>query len=161
MNLGSARVGGRTDFAITILNVERQAQRHAKIHPAVGDAVDLGRFEDGAFDVVFSNSVIEHLAALENQRLMACEVQRVGKAFWIQTPNFFVSNDAALPVPRVAVDAGARASGPSTAQAVRMARRIIPGPRAGPEARRGSAPAHGQRAEIHLPRRNTSRGEIL
>jgi hypothetical protein len=44
-------------------------------------------FPDGAFDVVFSNSVIEHVGAAESQRRFAQEVVRVGKAYWVQTPN--------------------------------------------------------------------------
>jgi hypothetical protein len=44
-------------------------------------------FADGAFDVVFSNSVIEHLTSNERQQTFAREVARVGKRYWVQTPN--------------------------------------------------------------------------
>jgi Methyltransferase domain len=44
-------------------------------------------FRDGAFDIVFSNSVIEHVGAEESQRLFANEIARVGRAYWVQTPN--------------------------------------------------------------------------
>jgi hypothetical protein len=44
-------------------------------------------FRDGAFDVVFSNSVIEHVGEAESQRRFAREVARVGRAYWVQTPN--------------------------------------------------------------------------
>lgn len=49
-------------------------------------------FKDGEFDVVFSNSVIEHLGGLESQLEFAKEISRVGKSYWVQTPNpmFFV-----------------------------------------------------------------------
>jgi len=40
-----------------------------------------------AFDVVFSNSVIEHLGDRAGQAEMAAEVRRVGKRYFIQTPN--------------------------------------------------------------------------
>ncbi len=43
-------------------------------------------WDDQSFDVVFSNSVIEHLGSWENQIAFARECQRVGKAWWIQTP---------------------------------------------------------------------------
>jgi hypothetical protein len=39
--------------------------------------------------VVFSNSVIEHLFTFEAQAAMAREVTRVGRAFCVQTPNFW------------------------------------------------------------------------
>jgi hypothetical protein len=44
-------------------------------------------FRDGAFDVVFSNSVIEHVGGAGSQRRFADEVARVGRAYWVQTPN--------------------------------------------------------------------------
>jgi hypothetical protein len=44
-------------------------------------------FKDQAFDVVFCNSVIEHLEDLEGQRRLANECRRVGHRYWVQTPN--------------------------------------------------------------------------
>jgi hypothetical protein len=51
-----------------------------------GDATDMSGFGDNSFDVVFSNSVIEHVGDLEAQRCMAAEVRRVGTCYWVQTP---------------------------------------------------------------------------
>lgn len=51
-----------------------------------GDARRLP-FRDGAFDVVFSNSVIEHVGPPDNQAEMAREIARVGASYWVQTPN--------------------------------------------------------------------------
>jgi len=53
----------------------------------IGDARDLSRYGDRAFDAVFSNSVIEHVGGLREQRLMAHECVRVAKCYFIQTPN--------------------------------------------------------------------------
>lgn len=44
-------------------------------------------FKDNAFDIVFSNSVIEHVGTTSDQQHFAGEVRRVGRSFWIQTPN--------------------------------------------------------------------------
>ena len=44
-------------------------------------------FPDKIFDVVYSNSVIEHLGNLENQRRFAAECRRVGVRYYVQTPN--------------------------------------------------------------------------
>jgi len=51
----------------------------------VGDGTRLG-FADGAFDVAFSNSVIEHLGTPERQRAFAGELRRVAAGLWVQTP---------------------------------------------------------------------------
>jgi hypothetical protein len=80
---------GRDDVSITLVNLFEQPRRHHNVHPRVGDATDLGEFDDGEFDVVFSNSVIEHLETVERQHAMAREVRRVGLAYWVQTPNFW------------------------------------------------------------------------
>ena len=45
-------------------------------------------FTDQAFDVVFSNSVIEHLGTAQRQRAFAAEVRRLCKTgYFVQTPN--------------------------------------------------------------------------
>ncbi len=50
-----------------------------------GDATGLP-FEDGEFDIAFSNSVIEHLYTRDNQVRFVTEANRVAKRIWIQTP---------------------------------------------------------------------------
>ena len=80
---------GRDDVAITTVNLDAEERRHANITPLVGDATDLSGHGDGAYDVAFSNSVIEHLFTLDNQARMAREIQRVATSYWVQTPNFW------------------------------------------------------------------------
>jgi len=58
-------------------------------------------FPDGAFDVVFSNSVIEHLTTIERQQQFANEVMRVGKRFCVQTPNRWFPVETHLLTPLV------------------------------------------------------------
>jgi Methyltransferase domain len=79
----------RDDVEIVTANLEAEEQLHENIHPVVADATDLSRYEDDSFDITFSNSVIEHLFTYEAQSAMAREVQRVGKAYWVQTPNYW------------------------------------------------------------------------
>jgi SAM-dependent methyltransferase len=52
----------------------------------VGNACKLP-WEDKYFDVVCSNAVIEHLGDFEKQKQMASEIMRVGKAWFVTTPN--------------------------------------------------------------------------
>lgn len=44
-------------------------------------------YKDNHFEIVFSNSVIEHLGSWENQKRFASEIKRTGKAYFVQTPN--------------------------------------------------------------------------
>lgn len=44
-------------------------------------------FPDSAFDIAFSNSVIEHLGRWEAQKQFAAELRRVGRRYFLQTPN--------------------------------------------------------------------------
>jgi len=53
--------------------------------PVAGDATDLP-YADGSFEVVFSNSVIEHVGTWERQQQFAREARRVGRKLWVQTP---------------------------------------------------------------------------
>ncbi len=50
-----------------------------------GDARALP-YGDGAFDIAFSNSVIEHLGTLSDQERFAAEARRVARGLWIETP---------------------------------------------------------------------------
>lgn len=80
---------GRDDVEITLLNLTEQPRQHPNIQPVAGDATRLPQYEDGSFDIAFSNSVIEHLFTREAQGAMAREMRRVGRAYWVQTPNFW------------------------------------------------------------------------
>lgn len=51
-----------------------------------GDGTQLP-FPDRSFDLVFSNSVIEHVGSSSQQRAFADEIRRVGRSYWVQTPN--------------------------------------------------------------------------
>lgn len=77
------------DFEITLLNLRAEEQQHPNVKSFAGDATDLSGFDDRSFDVVFSNSVIEHLFTFGNQAKMASEVRRVASNYWVQTPNYW------------------------------------------------------------------------
>jgi ubiquinone/menaquinone biosynthesis C-methylase UbiE len=76
------------DLRITLLNLETQPVSSPSFESVAGDARDLSRYADASFDVVFSNSVIEHLGPhLADQQRMANEIRRVGRRYFVQTPN--------------------------------------------------------------------------
>ncbi len=73
---------------VTLLNRTRPRQDLVSTNMAavIGDACTLP-YPDKSFDVVFSNSVIEHLGERERQAAFAQEARRVGQSYYVQTPN--------------------------------------------------------------------------
>ena len=72
---------------VTMLNTPRaKDDLHGAASWVAGDGRALP-FRDGAFDIVFSNSVIEHVGNAASQERFAREVARVGRTYWVQTPN--------------------------------------------------------------------------
>ncbi|MFN3996751.1 methyltransferase domain-containing protein [Algoriphagus sp.] len=84
---------------ITLLNLRLEKTTHPHINSVIGDATDMTEFTDKQFDLVFSNSVIEHLYTFGNQRKMANEIQRVGRKYFIQTPNKYFPVEAHYALP--------------------------------------------------------------
>lgn len=87
------------DYHITILNLAAEKTHASNMVGVKGDACNLSEFRDNEFDLVFSNSVIEHLYNFKNKKAMASEVQRVDKNYFVQTPNkfFLIENHYILP----------------------------------------------------------------
>lgn len=82
-------IGTGFEENVVLLNIvpPPKEEIYQKFRYVEGDALNMHMFGDNSFDVVFSNSVIEHVGSIENQRRFAEEVQRVGKSYWVQTPN--------------------------------------------------------------------------
>ena len=76
---------------ITILNIpaDLQGEDDAIFKHVAGDACDMPEYRDNEFDVVHSNSVIEHVGGWEKIRAFAREVRRVAPNVFIQTPSFW------------------------------------------------------------------------
>lgn len=94
-------------LSITLLNLTAApVSGDGPFRSLAGDARDLSRFVDREFDFCFSNSVIEHVGTLGDQRRMANEVQRVARGYFVQTPyryfilepHFHVPGWAQMPV---------------------------------------------------------------
>jgi hypothetical protein len=92
---GSPSVWERIGFAnqpgiyITILNTEQHISTSDNMECLLGDGCSMPQYRDQEFDIVFSNSVIEHVGDELRIRQMADEVRRVGRNYYLQTPNYY------------------------------------------------------------------------
>lgn len=64
----------------------RFRERYPAVSYVQGDACALP-FPDDAFDIVFSNAVIEHVGGRERQHAFVSEAVRVGRRVYLTTPN--------------------------------------------------------------------------
>ena len=71
---------------LTILDVYVHPNHVAWATNVVGDGCKM-EFGSAAFDIVFSNSVIEHVGGKERQKQFAAECVRCGRGYFVQTPN--------------------------------------------------------------------------
>jgi len=88
---------------VTILNLPGIARQHFESHHNIvyveGDACNVTGYEDHSFDIVFSNSVIEHVGDNEKQVEFAKEVMRLGESYWVQTPSKYFPIEAHCGMP--------------------------------------------------------------
>lgn len=90
------------NFEITLVNLpsNQDSTDHSNCRLVYADACDLrGLFKDKSFDVVFSNSVIEHVGDALRQQAFSREVYRLADAYWIQTPDPLFPIEAHTGVP--------------------------------------------------------------
>ena len=76
----------RDGVTVTVVNLEAPEATHPSMTTVTGDARQLESWEDGAFDLVHSNSVIEHVGKWPDMRAMATHVRRLAPRYFIQTP---------------------------------------------------------------------------
>ncbi len=79
----------QTDIDIVLFNRKTFQVSHPNFISIAGDARDMKQFKDNEFDVVFSNSLIEHVGSYEDQKVAADEIKRVGIRYFVQTPNYY------------------------------------------------------------------------
>ena len=79
--------------------IDSPTLQHHTFEIVEGDACNVTQFADRSFDVVFSNSVIEHVGPEEKQAEFAREVMRLGKSYWVQTPSKWFPIEAHSGVP--------------------------------------------------------------
>ncbi len=79
----------RVSITLVNLGTVRQVASHPRFTLVQGDGCDLSAYEDGAFHVAHSNSVIEHVGGALRATKFAHEMKRVAEHYFIQTPDFW------------------------------------------------------------------------
>ncbi len=79
------------NIELTIINITEVAHQNTndRIEFITADACELSRYSDNSFELVHSNSVIEHVGTWERMQAFAAEVRRLAPVYYIQTPNFW------------------------------------------------------------------------
>jgi hypothetical protein len=72
---------------VTLLNVSEPSP-HGSLKSVIYKG-GMFPFADKEFDIVFSNSTIEHVGDSAGQSYFASEVRRCGKRYFVQTPSFW------------------------------------------------------------------------
>jgi SAM-dependent methyltransferase len=87
LDVGCGRGGlAGMDLTHEIVGLDQRAQEgYAGARLVVGDARGMP-FADGEFDVIWCNSLIEHVDPADRAKV-AGEIRRVADRWWVQTPN--------------------------------------------------------------------------
>lgn len=97
--LALEEVWGERKVAFTLVNLYPQAVPDPRFAALVGDCRQLPQLADGAFDIVHSNSVIEHVGRWADMRAFAGEARRLAPRYFVQTPSFWFPLEPHFRVP--------------------------------------------------------------
>lgn len=80
----------RARLSITMVNIEEQTVARPDLFTFVaGSATDPDLFRGRTFDLVHSNSVIEHVGDLAAMQRFADNARRLAPRYYVQTPNYW------------------------------------------------------------------------
>jgi hypothetical protein len=79
---------GALDLKFTLVNLVAEPVSDPRFVSLAGNACAMPEFADNSFDIVHSNSVIEHVGRWQAMKQMAAEVSRLAPCYYVQTPAF-------------------------------------------------------------------------
>jgi hypothetical protein len=74
---------------ITLLNLEGGSPVEPGFAFLQGNACHMPEFADNSFDVIHSNSVVEHVGKWSSMMSMANEIRRIAPNYFVQTPYYW------------------------------------------------------------------------
>ena len=90
-NIVSEQFLDKCNVSITIVNLLKSeiVNDHGRFKFIAADACDLSALEDYSFHIAHSNSVVEHVGDWNRMQSFAKEISRIGRKFFVQTPNYW------------------------------------------------------------------------
>jgi hypothetical protein len=84
---------------VTLVNQVQEPDPGPPFEAVQGDARDLGRWDKDAFDVVHSNSVLEHVGRWRDIKATVAEIRRLAPRYFVQTPYYWFPLEPHFRVP--------------------------------------------------------------
>ncbi len=77
------------NFKFTLVNLQPERLDDPRFEAHQGDCRAMPHYADNEFDIVHSNSVLEHVGKWADMRAFAGEIHRLAPRYFVQTPNYW------------------------------------------------------------------------